>query len=167
MAFLIEMLEAERNLALWLPTLNALISQSRILSEAQMRKIKCWLARTRVRYVLVMFIFCVVLVAQTLQPMADYLAGVLFKHLDTPADGEYPSTYAHFPASPIVAGIIGGKGEGLSCSIPRLARLLFKNTSDSGPVELQFRQACNMHDFCYRHGYSTYGYNQADCDYQL
>ncbi len=132
-----------------------------------MRKIKCWLARTRVRYVLVMFIFCVVLVAQTLQPMADYLAGVLFKHLDTPADGEYPSTYAHFPASPIVAGIIGGKGEGLSCSIPRLARLLFKNTSDSGPVELQFRQACNMHDFCYRHGYSTYGYNQADCDYQL
>lgn len=59
--------------------------------------------------------------------------------------------------------VLGGRGEGLSCSIPWLLAPAF----DFQPVAIQFRQACIAHDFCYRHGAATYGHTQLDCDRQL
>jgi hypothetical protein len=90
---------------------------------------------------------------------------------------EPPPTAVPVPASVDVRYVIGGKGLGLSCSIPPLAQKLFidplrpKSRSNGAPtispVALQYAQACTTHDYCYRHGLATYGYAQQDCDDML
>jgi hypothetical protein len=90
---------------------------------------------------------------------------------------EPPPTAVPVPAGIDVRYVIGGKGLGLSCSIPSLAQKLFinplrpKSQSDGtpavAPAALQYAQACTTHDYCYRHGLATYGYAQQDCDDML
>lgn|GEM_PF-2586393 len=88
---------------------------------------------------------------------------------------EPPSPIIQIPASPDVRHVLGGRGEGLNCSIPPLLRELFFNPSQFdapdrdpvAPLALQFAQACYAHDMCYRHGAATYGYAQQDCDDML
>jgi hypothetical protein len=97
----------------------------------------------------------------------DTVTGYLFRHRHPPSDIEMAPTVVAYPSGPDVAAIIGGKGQGLDCSIPwPVGPALFGRGpfSDQAPVELQFRQACVFHDLCYRHGLATYGYTQADCD---
>lgn len=84
---------------------------------------------------------------------------------------EYPPPAQSFIAAVDVRAIVGGRGEGLSCSIPSpLASLFFPPPSTpsgimrASPIGLHFRQACVLHDYCYRHGLATYGYRQPDCD---
>ena len=79
-----------------------------------------------------------------------------------------PPTVTSFQSGPEVVSTIGGSGEGLNCSLPRLANYFFDRSEyDNGNRHLvlqRFRQACVFHDLCYRHGLATYGYNQNDCD---
>ena len=49
----------------------------------------------------------------------------------------------------------------LGCSIPEVVLLL------SDPYKQQaekFHSSCVVHDFCYRHGFATYGATHAECD---
>ncbi|MEI2267482.1 hypothetical protein [Erwinia sp. CGal63] len=92
----------------------------------------------------------------------------VFPDLAQPEETEAPATFTTYRASLATEAIIGGQGTGLNCSIPALlAKVAFKPAQDGSAIALRFRQACVMHDLCYRHGYATYGYTQADCDSQL
>ncbi len=54
-----------------------------------------------------------------------------------------------------------GGGEPLGCSIPEVVLVLsddYKRQAD------KFAPACRSHDFCYRHGYATYGIERSSCD---
>lgn len=96
------------------------------------------------------------------------VAEKIYPALSQPNDMEAPSTFTTFPSSSNVEAILGGQGAGLDCSIPPVAKFLaFSSANGRGDVSLRFRQSCVMHDLCYRHGYATYGYSQADCDFQL
>ena len=98
----------------------------------------------------------------------QYVANSLYRDLDLPIDREAAITVTSFPPSADIRAVIGGKGEGLDCSIPSLVELLmFERRGKDAPISLQFRQGCVIHDYCYRHGYATYGYTQADCDFML
>jgi hypothetical protein len=98
--------------------------------------------------------------------IAVSIANFIYPHLQPPADDEAPPTPTTFPASSEIKAVIGGRGEGLNCSVP-LEWLFFRKESNAAPVSLQFRQACAFHDYCYRHGAATYGYEQVDCDFML
>lgn len=92
----------------------------------------------------------------------------VFPDLVQPEETEAPATFTTYRASLATEAIIGGQGTGLNCSIPKLMeKIAFKPAADGSAISLRFRQACVMHDLCYRHGYATYGYTQADCDSQL
>lgn len=93
----------------------------------------------------------------------------VYKNLDDISDREMPPTVTTFQSGPDVVSTIGGSGEGLNCSLPRLANMFFDHSKgkESGKRHLvlqRFRQACVFHDLCYRHGLATYGYTQNDCD---
>ena len=94
----------------------------------------------------------------------------VYKNVSPPIDREMPVTTTPFPSSPNVVEIIGGRGEGLDCSIPWFAKPIFPRYflgDKPSPVTRRFHQACVFHDLCYRHGLATYGYSQADCDLML
>ena len=83
-------------------------------------------------------------------------------------DREPPRTAYAISASADPVQVLGGQGNGLSCSLPWGAQTLaFTRTREQAPIALQMRQACAFHDYCYRHGNATYGYSQADCDFML
>ncbi|TAW03848.1 hypothetical protein ELI20_37215 [Rhizobium ruizarguesonis] len=85
-----------------------------------------------------------------------------------PAGREMPSTAGAIPYGSSDIQILGGMGQGLSCSLPTaLEWLAFPSKNDYSPIGLRMRQACAYHDYCYRHGAATYGYTQADCDFSL
>lgn len=101
--------------------------------------------------------------------LGHYVANTLYGEVDLPLDREAAVTVASFPPSADIRAVIGGKGEGLDCSIPSIFEaLMFERMAGvEAPISLQFRQGCVFHDNCYRHGYATYGYTQADCDFIL
>lgn len=83
-------------------------------------------------------------------------------------DREAPRTAYAILASADEVQLVGGQGNGLSCSLPPGTQTLaFTRGSKQAPIALQMRQACAFHDYCYRHGNATYGYSQADCDFML
>lgn len=60
-----------------------------------------------------------------------------------------------------------GAGEPLDCSIPWLAKVIephhwIMGGSANNPGV--FSEACKRHDYCYRHGFLTYGKSKGDCD---
>jgi hypothetical protein len=96
------------------------------------------------------------------------LATRLYPALPEVFDMEAPPTPQAVSASADIVATLGGRGQGLNCSIPTWTQSLFlANGHNAAPVSLQFRQGCAYHDFCYRHGEATYGYTQADCDFAL
>ncbi|MFK3843386.1 hypothetical protein [Serratia sp. NPDC087055] len=96
------------------------------------------------------------------------IAEKVYPDLVQPAEIEAPSTFTTYLSSANTEAILGGMGAGLNCSIPELVKkAVFKREKNGSDISLRFRQACVMHDFCYRHGYATYRYSQADCDTQL
>ncbi|MDW9589838.1 hypothetical protein GOC31_28580 [Sinorhizobium meliloti] len=96
------------------------------------------------------------------------LADRVLANAAMPTEKEMPPTSGQIPFSSADIQIIGGRGEGLSCSLPRLlADLAFPQEEGREAIGLQMRQACATHDYCYRHGAATYGYTQADCDFLL
>ncbi|APG95419.1 hypothetical protein [Sinorhizobium americanum] len=96
------------------------------------------------------------------------LADKVLANAAMPTEKEMPPTSGQIPFSSADIQIIGGRGEGLSCSLPRLlADLAFPQREGREAIGLQMRQACATHDYCYRHGAATYGYTQADCDFLL
>lgn len=85
-----------------------------------------------------------------------------------PSAREMPQTTGPINYSSSYLTVLGGRGEGLSCSLPELAqRLAFPAQVNRQSIGLQMRQACAAHDYCYRHGAATYNYTQAECDYRL
>ncbi|MGA0565558.1 hypothetical protein ACO2RV_24330 [Ancylobacter sp. VNQ12] len=85
-----------------------------------------------------------------------------------PSGREMPATSGTIPYAAGDIQIIGGMGQGLSCSLPPLLeKYAFPTDGNKSPVGLKMRQACAYHDYCYRHGAATYGYTQADCDFAL
>ncbi len=97
--------------------------------------------------------------------LAGSVANAVYPALDEPWDPENAPTVLAVPASADIRAVIGGRGRGLNCSIPGAVEgLIFGGTQDKTPVSLQFRQACVFHDYCYRHGHATYGYQKLDCD---
>lgn len=102
-----------------------------------------------------------------LRPVADVWVSTIFKNAPEPLDEELPVTVTAFRSAANVVSTIGGKGEGLNCSMPWGIDLAFAKRNDREatiPVRQRFRQACVFHDLCYRHGLATYGYSQNDCD---
>lgn len=94
-------------------------------------------------------------------PLANY---VLANNIADPSR-EFPPTAYSVPQTSGDVRLIGGRGDGLSCSIPGwLEFLAFPTDNGAAPPSLQNRQACIFHDYCYRHGHATYGYTQNDCD---
>lgn len=114
---------------------------------------------------------CFILLALTLivcRLFSGMAAEKVFPDLAQPEETEAPSTFTTYRASLATEAILGGQGTGLNCSIPKLMeKIAFSPAEDGSAISLRFRQACVMHDLCYRHGYATYGYTQADCDSQL
>lgn len=85
-----------------------------------------------------------------------------------PSGREMPVTVGALPYASADIQIIGGMGQGLSCSLPWIMdELAFPTGGGKSPIGLKMRQACAYHDYCYRHGAATYGYTQADCDFAL
>ncbi|MBZ9814750.1 hypothetical protein [Mesorhizobium sp. CA7] len=85
-----------------------------------------------------------------------------------PAGREMPATAGSIPYRSGDVQVVGGMGQGLSCSLPSfLDRLAFPTDPGKSPIGLRMRQACAYHDYCYRHGAATYGFTQADCDFAL
>ena len=99
------------------------------------------------------------------------IVNTIYKNVEDISDNEMPSTVTSYQSGPEVVSTIGGGGEGLNCSLPRLANYFFDRMEyDKGNRRLvlqRFRQACVFHDLCYRHGLATYGYTQNDCDQVL
>ncbi|MDK1376436.1 MULTISPECIES: hypothetical protein [unclassified Sinorhizobium] len=96
------------------------------------------------------------------------LADRVLANAAMPTEQEMPPTSGQISFSSTDVQIIGGRGEGLSCSLPKLlAELAFPHEEGREAISLQMRQACATHDYCYRHGAATYGYTQADCDFLL
>ncbi|WP_414147919.1 hypothetical protein ACMGGR_00505 [Erwinia sp. BNK-24-b] len=92
----------------------------------------------------------------------------VYSDLAQPGETEAPSTFTTYPSSQNTEAIIGGRGTGLNCSIPYvMKKIAFKTVKEGSDISLRFRQACVMHDLCYRHGFATYGYTQNDCDTRL
>ena len=54
-----------------------------------------------------------------------------------------------------------GGGEPVGCSLPVVVRALSEYHNDYAQ---RFDPACVQHDFCYRHGYATYGTSREGCD---
>lgn len=125
----------------------------------------------KIRYWLTFLAFCaaaaVLAVIQGCSPFTGWIANKVYPDLVEPQETEAPSTFSVYLPSSATEAVLGGSGRGLNCSIPPLAGPAFEREKDHAPVSLRFRQACVMHDFCYRHGYATYGYSQADCDTML
>lgn len=108
------------------------------------------------------------LLAGCVQWAATKAANKIYPDLQAPYDNEAPPTTMTYPASTSIKAVIGGKGEGLSCSVPwLLEKMMFSKGIDEAPLSLQLRQACVRHDYCYRHGWATYGYQQVGCDFAL
>lgn len=85
-----------------------------------------------------------------------------------PSGREMPATAGALPYASGDIQVIGGMGQGLSCSLPwPMDKLAFPVKGGNSPIGLKMRQACAYHDYCYRHGAATYGYTQADCDFAL
>jgi hypothetical protein len=120
---------------------------------------------------LVLSLCSVILVAGSLascRSLARFAADKVYPDLPTYSDTEAPPTAMPFPASSSITAVIGGRGEGLSCSIPSLLETaMFDRAPNDASISLQFRQGCVYHDYCYRHGHATYGYTRNDCDYAL
>ncbi len=110
----------------------------------------------------------VVLLAAGCSGVMGSVANNVYPSLAQPEETEAPPTFTTYLPSAATQAILGGRGQGLNCSIPPLlARLAFTREGNESDVSLRFRQACVMHDMCYRHGYATYRYTQADCDMML
>lgn len=101
--------------------------------------------------------------------LASRIADKVYPSLDKPWSPENAPTATSFPPSADIRAVLGGRGEGLGCSISGAIEALFfdHDPQREPPVPLQFRQACVFHDFCYRHGHATYGYTKEDCDVML
>ena len=54
-----------------------------------------------------------------------------------------------------------GGGQPVGCSIPEVVLAV---SDDYQRQAEKFRGACVTHDFCYRHGFATYGLDRATCD---
>ena len=54
-----------------------------------------------------------------------------------------------------------GAGQPVGCSIPEVVLAL---SDDYERQAEKFTAACKVHDFCYRHGYATYGESRESCD---
>jgi len=54
-----------------------------------------------------------------------------------------------------------GAGEPVGCSVPEVLLVLVDYYEEQAN---RFHKACVTHDFCYRHGYATYGTERAACD---
>lgn len=112
--------------------------------------------------------FIIVALLASCSTLAERAADAVYPDLQTYFDTEAPPTATSYPASSSISAVLGGRGEGLSCSIPPLLEwAMFDRQKDEAVISLQFRQACAYHDYCYRHGHATYGYTRADCDYSL
>ncbi len=100
--------------------------------------------------------------------VAKSVANSVYPALPAVKDFEAPPTITSYLPSSDIAAVIGGRGEGVSCSIPSLVeQLIFPPRKGNAPLSMQFRQACVYHDMCYRHGEATYGYQQSHCDFAL
>ncbi|PWR25019.1 hypothetical protein [Zavarzinia aquatilis] len=102
------------------------------------------------------------------EPLALSGAGIIMSTAKPPDVREPPQTSGDRPYSSDDVQVIGGRGEGIDCSVPWLASALVLPPGAKGqPLVLEMRQACVTHDYCYRHGAATYDYTQADCDRAL
>ncbi|MCA0033912.1 hypothetical protein [Mesorhizobium sp. B263B2A] len=126
----------------------------------------------RIRQFFAFIGFAVVILIAVFLLKLDYfgraVADRLLANAAIPTRGEMPVTSGQVPFSSADIQIVGGRGEGLSCSLPPdISKLAFPIAAGRSEIGLEMRQACAMHDFCYRHGAATYGYTQADCDFTL
>ncbi|WP_020179280.1 hypothetical protein [Methylopila sp. M107] len=113
-----------------------------------------------------------VLVALAVLLLAKYLSGPFVDHVLANAvrteERKLPPTVTNYRVGSDDVEIVGGMGQGLSCSLPGFVeRLGFSRDDKTASISLQMRQACVHHDLCYRHGAATYGYGQVDCDILL
>ena len=62
--------------------------------------------------------------------LPSFIADSVYKNVDDLTDGEMPATVTTFQSGPDVVSTLGGSGEGLNCSLPRWANILFDGSSD-------------------------------------
>ncbi len=95
------------------------------------------------------------------EPISDWIGNKIYANIQFEQNFELPVSAEAIESISGKRVTLGGRGEGLDCSIPGHAMPAF---GSSKRVALQFRQACVFHDYCYRHGAATYNYTQLDCD---
>lgn len=110
----------------------------------------------------------IVVIVARLDYFGRFAADSVLANAARPAGREMPFTAGAIGYASGDIQIVGGMGQGLSCSLPPIADMLaFPVKGEVSPIGLRMRQACAYHDYCYRHGAATYGYTQADCDFAL
>ena len=104
---------------------------------------------------------------------SDWLADRMMTNAPVATDNEVATTASIPQLSSIEISALGGRGEGIGCSLPELANPAFwgyppvasnGRKAQAAKAGIQFRQACLKHDYCYRHGAATYQYTQNQCD---
>ena len=104
---------------------------------------------------------------------SDWLADRMMTNAPVATDSEVATTASIPQMSSIEIAALGGRGEGIGCSLPELASPAFwgyppvasnGRRARAAKAGIQFRQACLKHDYCYRHGSATYQYTQNQCD---
>jgi hypothetical protein len=123
----------------------------------------------RWRFVLVVLGVMLVAGKAALSPVVYGIADEVLANVPKMDDGmEYPPTAQFLAPSTVPVQLVGGLGAGIGCSIPAFViDQIFDREDSESTIDLQMRQACAFHDYCYRHGRATYGYTQSDCDSML
>lgn len=99
---------------------------------------------------------------------SDNIANAVLANVTDTTSREMPRTAHAIRSATDNVQQVGGRAEGISCSLPPgTTWLAFRRPASEASVALQARQACMFHDYCYRHGAATYGYTQAECDFLL
>ena len=67
-------------------------------------------------------IAAIVAIFLILNYLPSFVANSLYKNVDDLTDGEMPATVTAFQSGPDVVSTLGGSGEGLNCSLPRMGQ---------------------------------------------
>ena len=96
------------------------LSNNALSWRSRCRKVlPCWLGASEAIVLPLLLVFVVT------DLFRAQIVNTIYKNVEDISDSEMPSTVTSFQSGPEVVSTIGGSGEGLNCSLPRLANYFF------------------------------------------